>query len=90
MIASARLSALSDFSSTGAAPPQQLRARRSQPSAPAASWNMYAYVRNNPLRFVDPDGRKCKDGTDENGNACLVATAHASWLGKALSKIGLS
>jgi hypothetical protein len=37
------------------------------------SWNLYSYVRNNPLRFVDAFGRKCvnldgggvgDDGTD--------------------------
>jgi RHS repeat-associated protein len=26
------------------------------------SWNMYVYVRNNPLRYTDPDGRDCFDG----------------------------
>lgn len=29
-----------------------------QPSSPQ-SWNMYAYVRNNPLNRVDPNGRVC-------------------------------
>jgi RHS repeat-associated protein len=29
------------------------------------SWNLYAYVRNNPLRLVDPDGEVKRDA---NGN----------------------
>jgi RHS repeat-associated protein len=31
------------------------------------SWNMYAYVRNNPLKNTDPDGRDCTNGV----GACL-------------------
>jgi RHS repeat-associated protein len=31
------------------------------------SWNMYSYVRNNPLRYTDPDGRDCTNGV----SSCL-------------------
>jgi RHS repeat-associated protein len=33
------------------------------PSNPQ-SWNLYGYVRNSPLSFVDPTGRACVVGTD--------------------------
>jgi RHS repeat-associated protein len=36
------------------------------------SWNLYAYVGNNPLGLVDPDGHMghCPNGVDESGTAC--------------------
>jgi RHS repeat-associated protein len=33
------------------------------PSDPQ-SWNLYSYVRNNPLRFTDPTGQACVQGSD--------------------------
>ena len=44
------------------------------------SWNLYSYVRNNPLTFNDPDGQACvqqSDGTykddDSGGQSCSDA-----------------
>ena len=46
------------------------------------SWNLYSYVRNSPLRFSDPSGRKCiktDDGQeaedDDPGPACTSDTS---------------
>ena len=53
--------------------------RFTSPDAPFAdqhpedpqSWNMYAYVRNNPLKNTDPDGRDCQNGIAACGNYIL-------------------
>jgi RHS repeat-associated protein len=41
------------------------------------SWNLYQYVRNNPLRFTDPVGQgPCVNGINpETGNICVDVTA---------------
>jgi len=38
-------------------------------------WNRYAYVRNNPMRWVDPDGRMVADPWDPEGHTDLTRTA---------------
>src|SRR5712692_6244899 len=55
--------------------------RWTSPDAPFAdqhpqdpqSWNMYAYVRNNPLKNTDPNGRDCFQGLSNCGNYFLGA-----------------
>jgi len=51
-----------------------------QDSSDPGSWNLYTYVRNNPLRFTDADGRACVQGSngsfhDDNsgGQSCKDA-----------------
>src|SRR5579864_3347896 len=41
-----------------------------QPSDPQ-SWNLFAYVRNNPFRFYDPDGQACKTIIGPNGETII-------------------
>jgi RHS repeat-associated protein len=53
--------------------------RWTSPDAPFAdqqaedpqSWNMYGYVRNNPLKNTDPDGRDCFQGVSSCANYVL-------------------
>jgi RHS repeat-associated protein len=40
-------------------------------------WNMYAYTRNNPLQFVDPDGRETRLAQGANASIIVKALAHA-------------
>jgi RHS repeat-associated protein len=36
------------------------------------SWNLYGYVRNNPLINTDPTGRACSISKDSNGNTVIT------------------
>ena len=61
-----------------------------QDSAYPQSWNLYTYVRNNPLRYIDPTGRNCVNldngtqGDDGQGTPCAGAqlgTTHGVTVG---------
>ena len=62
--------------------------RWTSPDAPFAdqhvedpqSWNMYAYVRNNPLAHVDPNGKACSSLLGNTGSGfCQRADAYANF-----------
>jgi RHS repeat-associated protein len=38
------------------------------------SWNLYSHVRNNPLKFTDPNGRDCIYTNNYNSNGTITVT----------------
>jgi RHS repeat-associated protein len=68
--------------------PDQSGQDAADPSDPQ-SWNMYAYVRNNPTNLTDPNGENYQVCTnDENGNQTCTNVADDTAFQQALSNPG--
>ncbi len=52
-------------------------------------WNLYAYTRNNPLKYVDPDGRELKLAIYTGNLQQNVATASANSMVRTLRNAGV-
>ena len=51
-----------------------------RPSDPQ-SWNLYSYVRNNPLRNVDPSGEDCITATNQTQNSVTATVTSGNCSG---------
>ncbi len=56
-----------------------------EPSDPQ-SWNLYSYVRNNPLRNVDPSGQDCITATNQTDKSVTVTVASGNCSGKSANQ----
>jgi len=55
------------------------------PSDPQ-SWNLYSYVRNNPLRNVDPSGEDCITATNQTQNSVTATVTSGNCSGNATNQ----
>jgi RHS repeat-associated protein len=57
-----------------------------QEPADPQSWNLYGYVRNNPLRYVDPSGEDCITATNQTDKSVTVTVASGTCSGNATNQ----